>query len=585
MCGIIGYYGEKQAFPVLIDSLRRLEYRGYDSYGFATQDSGRIYIYKNIGKISDSVEIEGLPGSIGIAHTRWATHGGVTLENAHPHSDCNSRIALVHNGIVENFQELRKCLEDKGHKFRSDTDTEVIAHLIEENLNLGIEEAVRQAVIKLKGRYALVVLHKDLDKLIAVRKGSPLIVGVRGKETFVASDIPAFLTYTNKVMYLDDNEMVSIGKERTFYNILTGEKVWKRIVTIDWDAKEAEKGEYPHFMIKEIMEQKETIMRAINQDDKEIQRIAKEINNAFGTFFTGCGTAGKVCFAGEYIFSKIAKKHVNYIVASEFPNYEHFLTDKTLLIAISQSGETADVLEAIEAAKRKNSKVISLVNVSGSSIDRYSDHSFNTKAGPEKAVASTKATTAQLALVILLAYAVAGRLQEGKTLLMETASKVNDMLNPRYEERIRKLAEKIYKQPNIYIIGRSLNYPMALEAAIKIQEVSYIHAEGFAGGELKHGPIALIEKGVPCIVLVANDETKDDIISNAMEVKARGGYIIGVSPENHEVFDYWLKVPDVGVASPIVNIIPIQILAYHLAILRGNDPDYPRNLAKSVTVK
>jgi len=276
---------------------------------------------------------------------------------------------------------------------------------------------------------------------------------------------------------------------------------------------------------------------------------------------------------------------VNFVVSSEFPNYNHFLTDKTLLVTISQSGETADVMEAVEAARKAGVRVISLVNVMGSSLHRNSDYTFLINAGPEKAVASTKATTSQLALVTLLAYAVTGRLEEGKRLLMETASKVNDMLNPRYEARITRLARKLRNSRDVYIIGRSLNYPMALESAIKIMEVSYIHAQGFAGGELKHGPLALIGGGTPCIVLVANDENRDDIISNAMEIKARGGYVIGVSPENNDAFDYWLRVPDVGNASPIVNIIPIQILAYHLAVLRGYDPDYPRNLAKSVVVK
>jgi len=387
-------------------------------------------------------------------------------------------------------------------------------------------------------------------------------------------------------MYLDDHQMAVIRKDSImFFNLLDGNEIQKRIVTIDWNAEQAKKGDYPHFMIKEIMEQKETIKRAINQDEEDIQRIAAEINKAFGTFFIGCGTAGKVCLTGEYIFSKVAKKHVNFCFGSEFPNYHYFLKPETLMITISQSGETADVLEAVEVAKKEGVKVISLVNVMGSTLDRISDHTFLINAGPEKAVASTKATTSQLALVTLLAYATAGKLEEGKRLLMETASAVNDMLNPRYEEHIRRLAERIKDEQNIYIIGRSLNYPMALESAIKIQEVSYIHAEGFAGGELKHGPIALIGKGTPCIALVANDEVKHDIISNAMEIKSRGGFIIGISPENNEVFDYWIKVPDAGNASPIVNIIPVQILAYHLAVLRGCDPDYPKNLAKSVTVK
>jgi glucosamine--fructose-6-phosphate aminotransferase (isomerizing) len=584
MCGIIGYIGKGDSFPVIENGLKRLEYRGYDSFGFATSDEGKLHMEKSVGKISRS-KVRSLPGSIGIGHSRWATHGGVTVENSHPHSDCKGRIAIVHNGIIENYQSLKRDLIETGHAFRSETDSEIIAHLIEENMELGFEEAVKAAVRRLHGRYAIVAISRDGDKLIGVRRGSPLIVGIGEKEFFMASDIPAFLERTRRVMYLDDEEIVIISKEPVFRSLRDDRMIEKRLVEIEWDAKQAEKGEYPHFMIKEIMEQKETIQRAINQDENEITDLAGKINGAYGTFFTGCGTAGRVCLAGEYIFSKVARKHVNFVVSSEFPNYQHFLTDRTLVIAISQSGETADVLEAISAAKGKGSRIMSLVNVMGSSIERESDHSLLTKAGPEKAVASTKATTAQLALVTLLAYASAGKLKEGKRLLAETAAKVNDMLNPRYEDRIRKLAGIIKDNENIYIIGRSLNYPMALESAIKIQEVSYIHAEGFAGGELKHGPIALIGKGTPCIALVANDEVKEDVISNAMEIKSRGGYIIGVAPENNEVFDYWIKVPDVGNASPIVNIIPVQMLAYHLAVLRGCDPDYPKNLAKSVTVK
>jgi len=589
VCGIVGYIGKRDAAPIIFNSLKKLEYRGYDSYGFATVKENRLFLEKNTGKISEAKEIN-LPGNVGIAHSRWATHGGVTKENAHPHVDCKNSIAIVHNGIIENFQELKKMLMDKGHVFKSETDSEIIAHLMEENLHLGFEEAAKKTALMLEGRYAIVMISTEHpDKMIGIRKGSPLIVGVKSAgettEYFLASDVLAFLDQTKNVMYIDDDEMVIIDKKPKFINFVKNEEVWKRLITIDWDAQQAEKGGYKHFMIKEIMEQKDTIARAINQPEEEIMRIAEEINKAYGTFFTGCGTAGKVCMAAEYFFSKIAKKHVNAVFSSEFPNYHHFLTERTLLIPISQSGETADVLEAVRIAKKKGVKIISLVNVKGSTLDRESDYTFLINAGPEKAVASTKATTSQLALVMLLAYACAGKLEEGKRLLIETAAKVNDMLNPRYEDRIRKLAEKIYKQKNIYIIGRSLNYPMALEAAIKIQEVSYIHAEGFAGGELKHGPLALIHEGVPCIVLVANDEAKQDIISNAMEVKARGGYIIGVSPENNEIFDYWIKVPDVGNASPIVNIIPVQILAYHLAILNGHDPDYPRNLSKSVTVK
>lgn len=585
MCGIIGYVGAKNATPILFDSLKRLEYRGYDSYGFATLDGEKIWVRKSKGKVSEA-GFEKLPGSVGIAHTRWATHGKVTKANAHPHLDCTRRIAVIHNGIIENFEKLRSDLVKKGHVFRSDTDSEIIAHLIEDSIELGLPEAVMRTMKILKGRSAVLVIKNDFDGVVAARNGSPLILGVGRGEYFIASDVPAFLNRTKDVMYLDDGEMVVLERGQTpkFRNIGTGTRIEKRVIKIDWDAKHAEKGDYRHFMIKEIMEQKETIIRAINQNDDEIKKVAGAINRAYGVFLIGCGTAGNVCHTGEYIFSSIAKKHVNHVVASEFPGYRDFLTKRTLLIMVSQSGETADVLEAVRVAREKGAKVISLVNVRGSTLHRMSDFTFHINAGPEKAVASTKATTAQLAILYLLAYACAGRIEDGKRLLLEAASKINDMLNPRYNERIRSLASSMQRKKDIYIIGRSLNYPMAIEAAIKIMEVSYIHAHGFAGGELKHGPIALIAKNTPCIVLTG-DGSDQDTVNNAMEIKARGGYIIGVGPKKYDVFDFWLKTPDVGLASPMVNIIPVQLLAYHLGDLRGCDIDTPRNLAKSVTVK
>ncbi|UCC91448.1 MAG: glutamine--fructose-6-phosphate transaminase (isomerizing) [Candidatus Aenigmatarchaeota archaeon] len=585
MCGIIGYIGGKEASPILFDGLRKLEYRGYDSYGFATLDEGKVWIRKGKGKISEA-GFEKIPGSLGIAHTRWATHGKVSKANAHPHIDCEKRIAVIHHGIIDNFEKLRKSLVRNGHKFRSETDSEIISHLIEENMDLGLQEAVRKTMRILEGRSAVLVVKDDFNGMVAARTGSPLILGVGKDEYFIASDIPAFLNRTKDVMYLDDGEMVVLegGKKPEFINIENGKPVEKRLIRIEWDAKHAEKGEYEHYMIKEIMEQKDTIIRAINQNDRDIKRVAKEINKAYGVFLTGCGPAGKVCHTGEYIFSNIAGKHVNYVVSSEFPNYRNFLMKKTLLITVSQSGETADVLEAVKAAKEKGVKVISLINVKGSSLDRVSDFTFLIKAGPEKAVASTKATTSQLAILYLLAYASVGKLNEGKMLLLNTASEINDMLNPRYGERIRKLAEGLHKKRNIYIIGRSLNYPIALESAIKIMEVSYIHAQGFAGGELKHGPIALIEKNTPCIVLTGGS-SDHDILSNAMEIKSRGGLIRGVGPKKYDVFDFWIKTPNVGFASPIVNIIPVQLLAYYLGVFKGCEIDTPRNLAKSVTVK
>lgn len=588
MCGIFAYKGNRDnAAEIVIEGLKKLEYRGYDSWGIAYKNKAGIVVEKRVGKIGElDLETISLPTSnVAIGHTRWATHGGVTEKNAHPHCNEDHSIVVVHNGIIENFRELKDRLIEKGHKFQSETDTEVVAHLVEEYMEEGFEEAVKKAVKELKGRYAVLVMSKDSDKIIAARNGSPLIAGKGKDEFFIASDIPAFLKYTREVMYLDDNQIVVLNNVPKFYDLRTGEKVTKRIVTINWSPEMAEKGEYPHFMIKEIMEQKETIIRAINQDENEIMKLADEINKGFGTYLVGCGTAGKVCLAASYIFSHVAKKHINVSVGSEFPSYQHFIRQGSLVIAVSQSGETADTLEAIEVAKKKGAKVLSIVNVEGSTMDREADFTLRIKAGPEKAVASTKATTAQLAILTLLAYACDSRLSEGRKLLIETASKINDMLNPRYEKHIEKLAERLKGVESMYVIGKAENYAMALESAIKLQEVSYIHAEGFAGGELKHGPIALISSGTPCIVLVANDETRQDILSNAIEIKSRGGYIIGVSPENHEIFDFWIRVPDAGNASPIVNIIPVQILAYKLALMHQNNPDMPRNLAKSVTVK
>ncbi|MBI2634350.1 glutamine--fructose-6-phosphate transaminase (isomerizing) [Candidatus Peregrinibacteria bacterium] len=575
----------------LIEGLKCLEYRGYDSWGLAFKIGNNIEIKKEVGKISDiQIKKLGFPEShLAIGHSRWATHGKVNKTNAHPHSSENNEIVVAHNGIFENYLEVKKVLQKKGHKFLSETDSEVIAHLIEEhNKSHSFEESIKLAAGEIEGRYAIVVMKNDENKIIAARKGSPLIIGV-GKnqdEYFIASDIPAFLKHTNKVIYLDDNQIVTIENGKIdFYDTVRREKIAKRIIEIDLDAETAEKGEFPHFMIKEIMEQKDTLARAINQDPAIIEKVAGEIKNAFGTYLIGCGTAGKVGMVGEYLFAKIAKKHINFSFGSEFANYKDFLNKKTLLIAISQSGETADTLEAIEIAKAKGVKVAAIVNVESSTMARTADIVIPIKAGLEKAVASTKATTSQLAILTLLAYTCDGGVKTGKQLLADTASQINDMINPRYEEHIMKIAKKISNVESMYIIGRGLNYPIALEAAIKLQEVSYIHAEGFAGGELKHGPLALISQNTPVIALVANDNTKKDILNNAAEIKARGGYIIGIAPENEDVFDFWIKVPDTGDTSPIVNIIPVQILAYQLAVLRQNDPDKPRNLAKSVTVK
>jgi len=592
MCGICGYIGkDKNAFEVVMKGLKELEYRGYDSWGIAGMNEKKLHIHKEVGRIGNAkldVFSDFSESNLAIGHSRWATHGGVTEENAHPHTGQYEDIAVVHNGIIENYENIRNELKKKGKIFKSETDTEVIPHLIEEYMKEtnSLEEAVKKTIEKLEGRYAIVTICQREHKLVAARRGSPLIVGIGKGETFVASDVPAFFEYTRNVNYLDDNQMVVITDNKVKYiNLETEKEIEKRMIHIEWEKAQAEKGDYSHFMIKEIMEQKETIFRTINQDGNEIKKITDAIHAAYGTYLVGCGTAGKVCLAASYVFSHISKKHVNVTFGSEFLSCKPFIKEKSLLIAVSQSGETADTLEAISAAKEKKAKVLSIINVEGSTIARESDYSLNIKAGPEIAVASTKATTSQLAMFILLAYSLIDNLEGGKRMLIDVAGKINDMLNPRYEDHIMEIAKKIHEQESMYVIGKDINYPMALESAIKLQEVSYIHAEGFAGGELKHGPIALIGKGTPVIALVANDFTKKEILSNAMEVKARGGYIIGISPTNETVFDEWIRVPDAGIASCIVNIIPIQILAYKLALLRKNDPDKPRNLAKSVTVK
>jgi glucosamine--fructose-6-phosphate aminotransferase (isomerizing) len=590
MCGIIGYIGKKEANPIILNGLKHLEYRGYDSCGIALWDGNSLTIKKDVGKVDEvhsRLNFLEPKANLAISHTRWATHGRVTRENAHPHLSCDYSVAIVHNGIIENYQEMKNWLKKKGHKFKSETDTEVVSHLVEEEMKKGknFVEAARAAIKKLKGSYALLLVHKNEEKILAARKGSPLVLGVAEHGYFAASDIPAFLDYTKRVVYLHDYDFVVLTPKRfEVFNLLENKVVKKKIDTIEWSAEKAMKGEFEHFMLKEISEQVETIQKAALQNENVVRKVVEEMRRAFGIFFTGCGSSYHACLAGSYLFSKIAGEHVNVVLASEFPNYEHFLTKKTLVVAVSQSGETYDVLEAVRAARRRGSKVISIVNVMGSSLTRESDAFLLMNAGPEVCVLSTKTYTSQLALLDLLAHAIAGKYEEGRKRLKYLWNVIYNLTSATTRETIKRLAEKLKNEQHIFCIGRGLQYATALEAALKIKEVSYIHAEAFAGGELKHGTIALIEKGTPCIVFVS-EENEEEIISNAEEIKARGGYLIGVSPKNNEVFDFWIKVPECGTETPIAQIIPIQILAYQLAVARGCDPDRPRNLAKSVVVK
>jgi glucosamine--fructose-6-phosphate aminotransferase (isomerizing) len=589
MCGIIGMISKDEfSSRHLVELLKKLEYRGYDSAGLAMIDNGSLKSSKSIGDIKnlENKIDNSWKGRVGIAHTRWATHGAVTEENAHPHISNNGKIAVVHNGIIENFQEQYKFLTEQGFNFYSETDTEIIPNTIEYHMRRGYDfvEATKRSLKHLEGQYAILVIHQDENKLIAVRKEAPLVIGIGNNEFFIASDIPAFLDYTKNVVFVEERDMVIIDNELRILNLTKNSFVERPAVTIDWNAEQAKKGEFDHFFMKEIVEQVDVISRVSMLDDRIIKDLAEEIKKARGTYIVACGTASHACMHGVYLFSKIAKRHINFCVASEFPYFQHFLTPESLIIAVSQSGETADTLAAIRAAKAAGAKVISITNVMGSTIMRESHKSILQGAGPEICVVSTKAYTSQLAILYLLAYELAGKFEEGKEKLKELTRYIYYLTSLNMRKYIKQLAEKLRYTDHMYLIGRGLQYPTALEAALKIKEVSYIHAEAYAGGELKHGTIALVEHGTPCIVFTSDDNGRE-IISNAYELKARGAYIIGVGPKNNEVFDFFIKVREAGELNSICQIIPMQILAYQLALLRGCDPDKPRNLAKSVTVK
>ncbi len=587
MCGIFGYVGKQnKAADIVLEGLKLLEYRGYDSWGVAVKEGRKLVVDKHVGKIGDA-KVNLPDSSLGIGHTRWATHGGVTVANAHPHMDCSKTIAVVHNGIVENFQELKADLIKKGHKFVSETDTEVIPHLVEENLkHEGFSSSVRDAFNLLKGLNAVVIANAVSKEIVAAKTGSPLVAGIGDQELFLASDTSAIVKHTNKVIFLEDNQMVILGDKLKLISLPDGKEIKPKINTVDWTFDRGEKGKYKHFLLKEINDQRISIIDAVTQNEKKLFEFADLIRDSFGAYIVGCGTAGHACRMATYIFSTIAKRHINFAIGSEFSYYEDFLTEKSLLIVASQSGETIDLVEAVSAARRHKSKVAALVNVIGSTLYRQCDIALPLRAGVEKCVLSTKSFTSKLAIFYLLAFILKGEYVSGRKKLIKTAQAAGELLdNEKITEQIKRIANNIYKSKDLYILGRGLSFPLALEAAHKIKEASYIHAEGFAGGEPKHCEISLVSKGTPTIVFVPNDETKSAIISNATEFKARGAYVIGIGPENQEVFDEWIKVPDLGITSPIVNIIPAQLLAYYLALKKGNDPDKPRNLAKSVTVK
>ncbi len=586
MCGIFGYIGSEQdGANIALEGLKILEYRGYDSWGVAVKKGKRLVVDKHVGKIGGA-KVSLPKSSLAIGHTRWATHGGVTVQNSHPHLDCKKEIAVVHNGIVENYIPLKEELIKKGHKFISETDTEVISHLIEECLKKeGFSSAVRTSFNKLKGLNAVVVAYAPSAEIVAVKNGSPLVVGIGKSELYLASDISSFIAKTRKVIFLKDNEMVILGKNIKLVSSVSGKELKVEPETVDWKFELSNKGKFSHFMIKEIYEQPTIIRNIAKTYEGEIAALVKLIKKARGTFFIGAGTAYHAGLGGIYLFSKIAHKHINSAVASEFNYLEHFLNKDSLVVALSQSGETIDVIEPLNRAKARGSKIVALTNVLGSSIYRMADYRILLGAGQEKAVASTKAYIAKMSVLLMLAFGYVGKIEESKKLLLLAADEIDRILKSKNVSEIKKVARFLAQTKNIYIIGRGVSYPAALEAALKIKEVSYVPTEGLAGGELKHGTIALIEKGIPCIVFAPNDDTHESIISNAIEIKSRGGIIIGVAPKRLSVFDYFLEARDVKEASYISQIVIAQLLAYFMAVELKLDPDKPRNLAKSVTVK
>jgi len=589
MCGIFGIINDKknQAANTVLDGLKKLEYRGYDSWGISIIDEGKnqIQVDKHIGKIGEA-KTNLPPGKIALGHTRWATHGGVTDNNAHPHLDCTKKIAVIHNGIVENYQELKEELLVKDHKFISETDTEVIAHLIEEkSKSKSIKEAIFETFKLLRGSNAIAVLDFTSQAIIACRNGSPLVVGMGSDQYFLASDVPAFLKETNKVYFLNDGDAVVLSNSGIkLFNIETGKE--KNLIPqiLDWKLEDAEKNGFPHFLLKEIYEQLKTIPKTTSINEKQIKELSEKIKSGYKVILTGCGTASYCALATKYFFAQIGID-AQAIPSYEFMPFSKFIDEKTIVFAISQSGETADTLIAVKEAKKRGAEIIAVINARGSTLERLADTVLSVGAGPEIAVVSTKAFTSQLATLYLLTTAVTDRLEEGKVKIINLGKVLTKWLDVQSIKRLVSLAKRLMDEEHIYLIGKHINYPATLEFALKIKETSYVHAEPFSAGELKHGVITLIQKGTPCFVLASNDEVKDEVLSSAAEIKARGGLIIGVAPFESNEFDVLIKTPDLGDLTVFANIIVGQLLGYYLGVGRGADPDKPRNLAKSVTVK
>ena len=591
MCGIIGYCGQKPAVPIVLEALKCLEYRGYDSAGIASLCDGKLLIRKDAGKVDEVIQkqnLASLPGIVAIGHTRWATHGAVTQFNAHPHSDCGGRMAVVHNGIIENNQQLRQELAKIGHKFTSETDTEVIPHLLEDDLKNGcsLEQAVLNIAPRLEGSYAFLVISlDDPGKIIGTRKNIPLIVGIDAPDYYVSSDALAFSQYTNQVMNLEDNEVVMLTQKGIEFFDAQGNKLVKQARKLDHSWAESHKGGYQHFMLKEIMEQAQVLSQIVHQDEKRFTNIALDILRARQVIITACGTSRYAALVGRYLFSRVGKKFCDVVMASEFGYFADSVDKSTIVIAVSQSGETADVIEGVKAARDAGAQVIAIVNRHNSILADLSHQVIYLNCGSEIAVAATKSFLSQLAIFYLLSFSMVNSFDEATAKLTDLSGEITKVLDWNKSELI-KLSQKLKDKSAFYYIARGINFAIASEGALKLKEISYIHAEGMPAGELKHGTLALIEPGTPVVVICPADYTFLETLSNAMETKSRGAYIIGVSDKESDIYDSWVKIPEVDeLLYPMVAVVPLQLLAYYLAINRGCDPDKPRNLAKSVTVK
>ena len=608
MCGIVGYIGPRAATPLLIEGLKRLEYRGYDSAGVAITNGRGVETRKAAGKITMlETVVSGSPvhGNVGIAHTRWATHGAPNECNAHPHTDCRGEIALVHNGIIENSSGLRQMLEQRGHRFVSETDTEVLAHLIESSLDGNLEEAVCEALQLVDGTYGIAVLSsRDPDKIVAARKGSPLLVGLGDGEFYVASDVAAILQHTRQVVYLDDGEMAVLSHDGYRVIDLDAAPLHKHVSEIEWELGQIERGGFPHFMLKEIFEQPDAIEntmrgRLIVHDGTSklggINLTHEELLSIDNIIITACGTSWHSALLGEHMMEDLARIPVEVEYASEFRYRNPIVTERTLCIVISQSGETADTLAAMREAKRRGARTLGIVNVVGSTIAREDDGGIYIHAGPEIGVASTKAFTCQVVALALLTLKLARkrdlsvvRGREIAEAMRALPDQIRTILARAAE--IERLADEFTHATNFLYLGRGYNFPTALEGALKLKEISYIHAEGYPAAEMKHGPIALIDENMPVVFIAPHDSVFDKVLSNVEEVKARGGRVIAITSRHEPALarklDFEFRIPEtIDMLTPILASVPLQLLAYYIAVKRGADVDQPRNLAKSVTVE